>query len=586
MQFSEGSTEAQQRHVKYARIQCPLNVYDFTPARVTRRSDNPLLQDHCILDQLTLYDTVRRPTSAPQPLMYSVFLSHAAESQRHLRGKYVELQFADSYPGCELTPAGLPLRKERGESDVALSSHEIAEDYAARSATPTPADPPTSCSPLFIRSRTERRRTAFRKRSDDTKTGGCGIGSLSTSTEEDESAANCSQTKDSGSTSEVAILMDIQSGVVMYHGRLAGAPPAPALLNNPVGHRQHDDCEFTAPRRLVRPVPFQLPTADTTDGLREPPYSPPRSHHPLPSSPPSYFGGMRPSVGWQQNEGVPTLMGNLEEVSSDGDCLDVYCESSDIVSSGNHHQPLSRQSLQTVPTSPISHPPTSSAASSSSSNASNHRHSKPLPPPKARSQGDMFDSTIPTHGGVKSNQTVSTPDLAGSTLSAGPLTGSSPRLRSVSFLNCSAGDHLGQFPADYLGSRQKDSFMGHADSVAKELINSKPVEVVVYVSSEKIRLAPPKNSSLLFKSFAVKDILSVEKCTKNRRIVCVSVWKSRRALPQCHALRCPSALVSNALYDSILDQTQNVDDITPHCRKVRHLGLRPSMLCVFVSTKI
>ncbi|CAI8048400.1 hypothetical protein GBAR_LOCUS26705 [Geodia barretti] len=86
--------------------------------------------------------------------------------------------------------------------------------------------------------------------------------------------------------------------------------------------------------------------------------------------------------------------------------------------------------------------------------------------------------------------------------------------------------------------------------------------------SEKIRLAPPKNSSLLFKSFAVKDILSVQKCSKNRRIVCVSVWKSRRTPPQCHALRCPSALVSSALYDSILDQTQNVDDIASSSDKL------------------
>jgi hypothetical protein len=130
-------------------------------------------------------------------------------------------------------------------------------------------------------------------------------------------------------------------------------------------------------------------------------------------------------------------------------------------------------------------------------------------------------------------------------------------------MNCSAGAELGRFPADYLGCRQVDNYIGYADTVAKELINSRPIEVMAYVTSEKLRLAPPKNSSVLFKSFAVKDILSVQKCSKNKRIVCVAVWKSK-AVPQCHFLRCPTSLVSSALHDSILDQTQNVDDISTH----------------------
>lgn len=128
-------------------------------------------------------------------------------------------------------------------------------------------------------------------------------------------------------------------------------------------------------------------------------------------------------------------------------------------------------------------------------------------------------------------------------------------------MNCKAGEDLGQFPADYLGSKQVDCYIECVDAVAKGVINSKPIEVMAYVTSEKLRLAPPKNSTVLFKSFAMKDILSVQKCSKNKRILGIVVWKGR-VTPLCHILRCPTHLVSSALHDSILDQTQNVDDVS------------------------
>ena len=159
-------------------------------------------------------------------------------------------------------------------------------------------------------------------------------------------------------------------------------------------------------------------------------------------------------------------------------------------------------------------------------------------------EGDRRDNSGRT---VFNDASSSTPDL-------------SRRPRSVSFMNCSAGTEQGRFPADYMGSCEMDSYIECVDTVAKNLINLRPVEVMAYVTSEKLRLAPPKNSSLLFKSFAIKDILSIQKCTKNKRIVGIIVWKSK-ATPLCHVLRCPTQLVSNALYESILEQTQRVDDI-------------------------
>ena len=51
-------------------------------------------------------------------------------------------------------------------------------------------------------------------------------------------------------------------------------------------------------------------------------------------------------------------------------------------------------------------------------------------------------------------------------------------------------------------------------------------QVVAYVSTERIRLAPPK-AGPLFKSFAVQSIMSVAQCHKNKRIVGIVMWKAR-----------------------------------------------------------
>ena len=557
-------------HVKYSRI-CPINFYDFTPARVTRKSENPFLQEHCTIDLPALYETLRKKPGSSQQQLQSL-LARAAEGERKLRGKYIELQFADSYPGCD-APAAVPTARTRGDSDV-VSSPQPREGTPPTPAAADARPANGTFSPLFIRSRTERRRTAFRKRNDTTKSsGGCGSGSLSTSTEDTEdegSSKRCSLASEPESLPEPDRDMDVESGVVMYHDRLGGTA-GPAIIGAVVQQQQSHSYGYVPRplgRGLVRPVPFQLPAADAAEALEEAPYSPPPRGRYIQSSPPSSFGGMRPSSGWQQEqadyEGVaPALIDNLEEEEEDYSDSDVSCPQSPpsalpaVISDQNHHQPLARQSPHATPSSLPSSSPISHPLSSSPTPSSNSRHSKPLPPPKTKSQVDVFCSN---HAVENRSSSKSSPDLTESTVSSSS-SQQSIRSRSISFLNCSAGAELGRYPADYLGSRQADSYIGHADSIAKELINSKPVEVVVYVTSEKIRLAPPKSSSLLFKSFAVKDILSVQKCTKNRRIVCVSVWKSRRTPPQVHALRCPSALVSSALYDSILDQTQNVDDI-------------------------
>lgn len=537
MQISSVSSPSDSPHyVEYSQISQINNYCDFTPARITRQSDNPLLQEHCSID-VGLYDTVRRGRAVSQ---LQCFLSHAAEGERKLKGRYIDVEFAGSYPGCATsTYTGVEVSQENVDSGTCTSKGE--EATAAATVT---ADPPANgtLSPLFLRRRTEPRRSAVRKRSV---------------TKSELFASLSTESGFSSSISEEfepnARDMDVESGPVTYHDRLGGANPTLFSCNadeRQLQFRERSGASAAARRPhggigrgLVKPVPYQLPLADCEETFQDTPNSPPstgsaaevmieRAPH---SQPPS----------WSDEEDTTQI--DSQEDSTDESSIDEPHNTTDTVPSSNQHHILTRKSAQVItnlPHSPASRP----------INAS--RRNKPLPPPKTKSQNDIEVglSTKDSLDHVVKATSTSSPDLCTSPTQQ-------HRPRSVSFLDSSAGAELGRFPADYLGSRQVDSYIGYADSLAKGLINTKPVEVMVYVTSEKLRLAPPKNASLLFKSFAMKDILSVQRCSKNRRIVCVAVWKSKRVAPQCHALRCPSVLVSSALYDSILDQTQSIDDI-------------------------
>ena len=541
-------------NVDYARLS-QIQFSDYTPSRITRPSSNHFLQEHCTIDEL--YDTVhvRRPLQ-----LYNV-LAQAKESERQLKGNYIQVEFADSYPGSDRPVCSC---KPRGGSRKSATGGAAAKSLREWTANGT-------VFPLCIRSRTERRRTAFRRRGDK---------SASISTD----SGRGSISEESELLPDVAREMDVEPSVVTYHDRLGDT--SSSLLGCNGAQNVHLRRDFAAKRArtqqtkaLVRPVPFQLPTADSEDICTDSPSTPPDSsplmqtQHSYPDPAPATSAD-----GTEQNSWLSLSEVDEEDPGNqDEETLEEYFtslggasrlpnlpETQPMAIPRSGHQPLSRQSphmvtssqpsLLTFPT-PTSPPPAAPT--------NNYRGRKPPPPPKAKSQGDLY--TKETFASTPASSTTKE-----SSKSSPDLSGCQPqhRQRSVSFMNCNAGAELGQFPADYLGCRQVDSYIGYADAVAKELITSRPIEVMAYVTSEKLRLAPPKNSSVLFKSFAVKDILSVQKCSKNKRIVCVSVWKSK-AVPQCHVLRCPTTLVSNALYDSILDQTQNVDDIsTPKVRGV------------------
>ena len=136
------------------------------------------------------------------------------------------------------------------------------------------------------------------------------------------------------------------------------------------------------------------------------------------------------------------------------------------------------------------------------------------------------------------------------------------RSQRVSFHQCKAGEEGGKFSADYLGMKEVDMYIKSINSVAKELaMSQRPKDIQVFVSSERIRLAPP-NSPTLFRSLLVKDILLVRKCSKNYRIIGIMVWKKKMDIPCCHIIRCQDSLVAASLYDAIWKQTQQVDDVS------------------------
>ena len=129
------------------------------------------------------------------------------------------------------------------------------------------------------------------------------------------------------------------------------------------------------------------------------------------------------------------------------------------------------------------------------------------------------------------------------------------------FLLSDAGQEMGHFNVSYLGSREIDRYVGCIDECARQIIDPKLpfklIDVIVYVTSEKIRLVPPKFGPL-FKSFSVSEIMSVSQCSKNKRLVGVVIWKPK-SIPVCHLFRCSDHLLSNALMETITDVHQNYE---------------------------
>ena len=193
--------------------------------------------------------------------------------------------------------------------------------------------------------------------------------------------------------------------------------------------------------------------------------------------------------------------------------------------------------------------------SSSSSSASG---SCPLPPPRTKRSIKVPPVAPPRDKSSLS----SSPARNSSARNAEKSKAAFTRVRAASFLTVSAGKELNTVTVMYMGSKQVDQFVGKINNIARDLSDKVASPMIMYIATEKIRLAAP-DSNVLFQSFAVENILATTLCAINKRIVGMLVWKSR-ALPSWHLIRCTDNLVAGSVLESIQMACETVksDEIT------------------------
>ena len=199
-----------------------------------------------------------------------------------------------------------------------------------------------------------------------------------------------------------------------------------------------------------------------------------------------------------------------------------------------------------------------------------HHEYRPVPPPRR----NVGSARSPSH--VEASKFRRCSD--------GALVANGVAERQPNFLFSGAGQELGRCYASYLGSKEMDHYLGCFDECAQQLVDPKapvrPTNVVVYVCTEKVRLAPPLFGPL-FKSIAVKDILAAGQCSKNKRLVGVTVWKLN-SVPVTHLLRCSDHLVSNELVEAINLATQTIDDAVLNKVRAGHATLSAHRRTLFL----
>ena len=186
-------------------------------------------------------------------------------------------------------------------------------------------------------------------------------------------------------------------------------------------------------------------------------------------------------------------------------------------------------------------------------NGSSSSGSYPVPPPRARKESKIPPAAPPRDRSSLSSSPARNPEKSKAAFT---------RVRAASFLTVSAGKELNTVTAMYMGSKQVDQYLGQINNIARDLSDKAATPMILYIATEKIRLAAP-DSNVLFQSFAVENILATTLCSINKRIVGMLVWKSR-ALPSWHLIRCSDNLVAGSVLESIQMACETVksDEIT------------------------
>ena len=213
-----------------------------------------------------------------------------------------------------------------------------------------------------------------------------------------------------------------------------------------------------------------------------------------------------------------------------------------------------------------------------SSSGSFSSASYPVPTPRAK-QNNKETKPSPPAAPPRNRSSLSSSPARNPEKSKAAFT----RVRAASFLTVSAGKELNTVTAMYMGSKQIDQYAGQINNIARDLSDKAASPMILYIATEKIRLAAP-DSNVLFQSFAVENILATTLCAINKRIVGMLVWKSR-TLPSWHLIRCSDNLVAGSVLESIQmacetvksDEITEVSDLVFSCKVNQLLRLNFSV---------
>lgn len=158
--------------------------------------------------------------------------------------------------------------------------------------------------------------------------------------------------------------------------------------------------------------------------------------------------------------------------------------------------------------------------------------------------------------------------------------------RRPSFIELEAGAETHTcYRAEYMGFKVVDEYADRVDECALQLINSRPTEATVYITAKKVYIAHQVTCSTdmsLVASFAVRDVLHVSRCSKNRWIIGMTTWRFR-STPECRIFKCSDSMTATALYDAVQAHVQNLDNVTT-CEVSCTLVQKLWTLCWYVTS--
>jgi hypothetical protein len=116
-----------------------------------------------------------------------------------------------------------------------------------------------------------------------------------------------------------------------------------------------------------------------------------------------------------------------------------------------------------------------------------------------------------------------------------------------------SGEEIARYTVSYLGQKNIDQYLDIVDECAGQIIDpkytTKAIEIELQMFSEKIRMISLK-TGLSLKSMSISNIMTVNYCSKNRRLIGIVLWKPGTK-PTCHLMRCFDSVLPSSVLQSI-----------------------------------